>query len=173
VILEHRNFVKKLVFPLDTLPVNQVVSGLVTELFGAGVFVAGLLIIRHSVPAAVLWLPVLLVPQLLFTLGICWFLAALGVYMRDLGQIMALVLTLWFFITPICYPESTNLSPAISAVMRQNPLYLLVRGYRAVFLEGQAPEFLPLLKLWAIALALFFLGHLWFYRLQRSFADVI
>ena len=106
VILEHRNFVKKLVFPLDTLPVNQVVSGLVTELFGAGVFVAGLLIIRHTVPAAVLWLPVLLVPQLMFTLGVCWFLAALGVYMRDLGQIMALVLTLWFFITPICYPES-------------------------------------------------------------------
>jgi lipopolysaccharide transport system permease protein len=173
VIIEHRNFVKKLVFPLDTLPVNQVVSGLVTELFGAGVFIAGLLIIRHAVPAAVLWLPVLLVPQLLFTLGICWFLAALGVYMRDLGQIMALVLTLWFFITPICYPESTNLSPAITAVMRQNPLYVLVRGYRAVFLEGHAPEVLPLVKLWAIALALFFLGHVWFYRLRKSFADVI
>ena len=173
VILEHRNFVKKLVFPLDTLPVNQVVSGLVTELFGAGVFIAGLLIIRHSVPIAILWLPVLLVPQLLFTLGVCWFLAALGVYMRDLGQIMALVLTMWFFITPICYQESTTLSPAISAVMRQNPLYVLVRGYRAVFLEGHAPALLPLVKLWAIALALFFLGHVWFYRLRKSFADVI
>jgi lipopolysaccharide transport system permease protein len=173
VILEHRNFVKKLVFPLDTLPVNQVVSGLVTELFGAGVFVAGLLIIRHSVPAAVLWLPVLLIPQLLFTLGICWFLAGLGVYMRDLGQIMALVLTMWFFITPICYQESTALSPVISAVMRKNPLYVLVRGYRAVFLEGHAPEFLPLAKLWVIALVFFFLGHVWFYRLRKSFADVI
>jgi lipopolysaccharide transport system permease protein len=173
VILEHRNFVKKLVFPLDTLPVNHVLAGLVTELFGAGVFVAALLIIRHAVPPAVLWLPVLLVPQLLFTLGICWFLAALGVYMRDLGQIMALVLTIWFFITPICYPESANLSPAIMAVMRQNPLYVLVRGYRAVFLEGHAPELLPLVKLWAIALALFFLGHVWFYRLRKSFADVI
>jgi lipopolysaccharide transport system permease protein len=173
VILEHRNFVKKLVFPLDTLPVNHVLAGLVTELFGAGVFIAALLIIRHAVPAAVLWLPVLLVPQLLFTLGLCWFLAALGVYMRDLGQIMALVLTIWFFITPICYQESTNLSPAVLAVMRQNPLYTLVRGYRAVFLEGHAPELLPLVKLWVIALALFFLGHVWFYRLRRSFADVI
>jgi lipopolysaccharide transport system permease protein len=173
VILEHRNFVKKLVFPLDTLPVNQVVSGLVTELFGAAVFVTGLLIVRHTVPATVLWLPVLIIPQLLFTLGVCWFLAALGVYMRDLGQIMALVLTLWFFITPICYPESAKLSPVISAVMRENPLYVLVRGYRAVFLEGHAPELFPLLKLWAIALALFFLGHVWFYRLRKSFADVI
>jgi len=173
VILEYRNFVKKLVFPLDTLPVNQVVSGLVTELFGAGIFVAALLIIRHSVPAAVLWLPVLLIPQLLFTLGICWFLAALGVYMRDLGQIMALVLTIWFFITPICYPESTSLSPAIAALMRQNPLYVLVREYREIFLEGHAPEIFPLVKLWAIALILFFLGHVWFYRLRKSFADVI
>jgi lipopolysaccharide transport system permease protein len=173
VILDHRNFVKKLVFPLDTLPVNQVVSGLVTELFGAAVFVVGLLIVRHAVPASVVWLPVLVIPQLLFTLGVCWFLSALGVYMRDLGQIMALILTLWFFITPICYPESAKLSPAISAVMRQNPLYVLVRGYRAVFLEGHAPELFPLMKLWAIALALFFLGHVWFYRLRKSFADVI
>lgn len=173
VILEHRNFVKKFVFPLDTLPVNHVVSGFVTELFGAGVFVAALLIIRHSVPATVLWLPVLLVPQLMFTLGICWFLAALGVYMRDLGQIMALVLTVWFFITPICYPESQNLLPSISTVMRQNPLYILVRLYREVFLEARAPEFVPLVKLWAIALVLFFLGHIWFYRLRKSFADVI
>jgi lipopolysaccharide transport system permease protein len=173
VILEYRNFVKKLVFPLDTLPVNQVVSGLVTELFGAGIFLVALLIVRHAVPIAVLWLPVLLIPQLLFTLGICWFLAALGVYMRDLGQIMALVLTIWFFITPICYPESNQLSPTIAAVMRQNPLYMLVRGYRAVFLEGHAPELFPLLKLWAIALVLFFLGHVWFYRLRKSFADVI
>ena len=140
---------------------------------GAGIFVAALLIVRHAVPAAVLWLPVLLIPQLLFTLGICWFLAALGVYMRDLGQIMALVLTIWFFVTPICYPESNQLSPAISAVVRLNPLYVLVRGYRAVFLEGHAPELLPLAKLWVIALVLFFLGHVWFYRLRKSFADVI
>jgi len=173
VILEHRNFVKKLVFPLDTLPVNHVLSGLVTEFFGAGVFVAALLIIRHTVPAAVLWLPVLLAPQILFTLGVCWILAALGVYMRDLGQIMALVLTLWFFITPICYPESNSLSPAIRAVMRQNPLYVLVRGYRDVFLEGHAPELFPLVKLWIVALTLFFLGHIWFYRLRKNFADVI
>ncbi len=57
--------------------------------------------------------------------------------------------------------------------MRKNPLYVLVRGYRAVFLEGHAPELAPLLKLWVVALVLFFLGHVWFYRLRKSFADVI
>jgi lipopolysaccharide transport system permease protein len=175
VILEHRNFVKKLIFPLDTLPVNQVVSGLVTELFAAAIFVIALLLIRGSIPLAVLWLPALLIPQLLFTLGLCWFLAALGVFLRDLGQLMGFVLTLWFFVTPICYPEANlaALPPVALAILRKNPMYTLVRGYRTILLEHHAPPLLPLLKLWLVALALFWLGYAWFYKLRKSFADII
>ncbi len=175
VIIEHRNFVKKLIFPLDTLPVNQVVSGLVTELFAAGIFVVALLLIRGSIPLAVLWLPVLLIPQLIFTLGICWFLAALGVFLRDLGQLMGFLLTLWFFITPICYPESslTSLPAPAMAILRKNPMFVLVRGYRAILLEHRAPELLPLVKLWVVALILFWLGYAWFFKLRKSFADII
>ena len=175
VILEHRNFVKKLIFPLDTLPVNQVVSGLVTELFAAGIFVIALLLIRGAIPRAVVWLPVLLIPQLFLTLGICWFLAALGVFLRDLGQIMGFLLTLWFFITPICYPESNlkSLPGPAMAILRKNPMFVLVRGYRAILLEHHAPELLPVLKLWLVALALFWLGYAWFFKLRKSFADVI
>ncbi|HLG95762.1 MAG TPA: ABC transporter permease [Bryobacteraceae bacterium] len=175
VITEHRNFVKKLIFPLDTLPVNQVVSGLVTELFAAAIFVVALLLIRGSIPVAVLWLPVLLIPQLLLTLGICWFLSALGVFLRDLGQLMGFLLTLWFFITPICYPEANleSLPAPAMAILRKNPMYVLVRGYRAILLEHHAPQLLPLIKLWVVALALFWLGYAWFYKLRKSFADVI
>lgn len=172
VIIEHRNFVKKLIFPLDTLPVNQVVAGLVTEGFAALVFLTALLVIRGAVPASVLWLPAILIPQLLFTLGVCWFLAALGVFMRDLGQIMGFLLTLWFFITPICYAESSLHGTALT-ILRKNPMFVLVRGYRAVLLEGHAPELLPMLKLWAVAVAAFLLGYAWFYKLRKSFADVI
>jgi lipopolysaccharide transport system permease protein len=172
VVLEHRNFVKKLIFPLETLPVNQVVAGLVTEMFAAGVFLVALLVIRGRVPVSVLWLPVLLVPQLLFTLGVCWFLAALGVFVRDLGQIMGFLLTLWFFITPICYSEFAMPGSALF-ILRKNPIFVLVRGYRAIFLESHAPELLPLAKLWLVALVVFFLGHAWFYKLRKSFADVI
>jgi len=172
VILEHRNFVKKLIFPLETLPVNQVVSGLVTEMFAAAVFLAVLLVIRGAIPWTVAWLPLLLVPQLLFTLGFCWFLAALGVFVRDLGQIMGFLLTLWFFITPICYPES-GLPANAMFILRKNPMYVLVRGYRAILLEGHPPEFAPLIKLWIVAMAVFFLGHAWFYKLRKTFADVI
>jgi lipopolysaccharide transport system permease protein len=172
VVIEHRNFVKKLIFPLDTLPVNQVVAGLVTEGFAAALFLAALLVIRGAVPVSVLWLPALLIPQLLLTLGLCWFLAALGVFMRDLGQIMGFVLTLWFFITPICYAETTLHGTALM-ILRKNPMYVLVRGYRAILLESRAPELLPVLKLWLLAVVVFLLGYAWFYKLRKSFADVI
>jgi lipopolysaccharide transport system permease protein len=154
------------------LPVNQVLAGLVTEMFAAVVFLVALLLIRGAIPETVLWLPVLLIPQLLFTMGLCWFLAALGVFARDLGQIMGFMLTLWFFVTPICYEEG-HLPAGAMAILRKNPIFVLVRGYRAIFLEHHAPELLPLMKLWAVALVVFFVGHAWFYKLRKSFADVI
>jgi lipopolysaccharide transport system permease protein len=172
VILEHRNFVKKLVFPVETLPVNQVFAGLVTEAFTLVVFLIALLLSRGAVPLTVLWLPVLLVPQLLFTLGVSWFLSALGVYVRDLGQIIGFLLTLLFFVTPICYPE-TQLPSEAAMILTKNPIYTLVRGYRAIFLEGQAPEFHSLWKLWLLSAAVCILGHAWFYKLRKSFADVV
>ncbi len=172
VILEHRNFVKKLIFPLDTLPVNQVAAGLVSETFAAVLFLTALFVIRGSLAFSVAWLPALLIPQLLFTLGVCWFLAALGVFMRDLVQIMGFVLTLWFFVTPICYPEASLPASAL-VLLRKNPIFVLVRGYRAILLEGHSPELLPLLKLWIVAIMVFLLGHAWFSRLRKTFADVI
>lgn len=172
VMLEHRNFVKKLVFAVETLPVNLVAAGLVTEIFGLAIFTAAFWAARGAVPASVLWLPVLIVPQVLFTLGLCWFLAALGVFVRDLGQIIGFLLTLWFFLTPICYPEASLPAWALP-VLSKNPLYVLVGGYRAVFLEAQAPAFGSLWKLWLLSAAVFVGGHAWFYKLRKSFPDVI
>jgi lipopolysaccharide transport system permease protein len=172
VILEHRNFVKKLVFPVEILPVTQVVAGLVTQAFATGIFLVVLLLIRNGIPASVLWLPFLLIPQLLFTLGLAWFLSALGVYVRDLGQMIGFLLTLWFFLTPICYPEA-SLPQAAADILTKNPVYVLVRGYRDIFLEGRAPDPGPLWKLSLLSLASFLLGHAWFYKLRKSFADVI
>jgi len=172
VILEHRNFVKKLIFPVETLPVNHVISGLVTEGFALIVFVIGLLIFRGHVPGTAFWLPVLLVPQLLFTLGTCWLLAAIGVFFRDLTQMMGFVLTLWFFLTPICYPE-TLLPRSAAAILTKNPIYVLVKGYRAIFLEGQPPPAGATWKLWILSAVIFFLGYACFHKLRKSFADVV
>jgi len=175
IILEHRNFVKKLVFPIETLPVNIVISGAVTEAFGLVVFLAALLLARGAVPATLAWLPALLIPQLMLTAGICWFLAALGVYVRDLSQIMGFILTLWFFLTPICYPEpAPGQIPELAArILRLNPIYVLVRGYRMVLLEHQPPHLFGLGMLWIVSAAAAVCGHAWFHRLRKSFADVI
>ncbi len=172
VMLEHRNFVKKLVFAVETLPVNLVASGLVSGLFAALLFCIVLLLIRHSIPVSVLWLPVLLIPQVLFTAGLSWFLAALGVFVRDLGQIIGFLLTIWFFATPICYPEDA-MPQALVPLFSKNPMYVLVRGYRAIFLQNEAPPFGPLWKFWLLAAIVFVLGHAWFYKLRKSFADLI
>lgn len=172
VILEYRNFVKKLVFPLETLPLNLVIAGVVTEIFGLAIFLIGLLAARHAVPASVVWLPVLIVPQLLLTAGLCWFLAALGIFVRDLAAVMGFLLTLWFFLTPICYSEE-NLPAAARPILSLNPIFVLVRGYRAVFLENHAPSFVAVAALWVASVAAAILGYAWFHRLRRSFADVI
>jgi lipopolysaccharide transport system permease protein len=172
IMLEYRSFVKKLVFPLETLPMNLVISGAVTEAIGVVIFTLGLLYSRHALPWSVLWLPALIVPQLLFTVGLCWFLAALGVFLRDLGQILGFILTAWFFLTPICYPES-QLQGAMRTAQLFNPMFVLVHGYRTVFLDQRAPDAMPLVGLWIAALALAILGHAFFHKLRRSFADVI
>ncbi|HUS05644.1 MAG TPA: ABC transporter permease [Bryobacteraceae bacterium] len=172
VIVEHRNFVKKLVFPVETLPVNLVFAGLVTEAFAMAVFLPALLLIRGHLPPTVLWLPVLLIPQMMFTLGLSWFLSALGVYVRDLGQVMGFLLTLWFFLMPICYPE-TSWPHAAAVILMKNPFYHFVRGYREIFLEGTAPAASAMIKLWLLSFVVFIGGHAWFHKLRKSFADVV
>ena len=97
---------------------------------------------------------------------------SLGVFVRDLGQIMGFLLTLWFFLTPICYSESA-IPAGAARILAVNPILVLVRGYRAIFLEHHAPDFASLAALWIVSGALAVFGHAWFHRLRRSFADVI
>jgi lipopolysaccharide transport system permease protein len=144
----------------------------VTEFFGTLLFVLALLILRGHIPLTVLYLPALLIPQVLFTAGLCWFLAALGVFVRDLAQINGFLMTVWFFITPICY-EETKLPGQAAALLKLNPLFVLVRGYRAILLESRAPDFGALAILSGVSVLVFLAGHAWFYKLRKSFADLI
>ena len=157
---------------MEILPANLVAAGAVTEAFLLLIFLAVLLIARGAIPLTAAWLPAILIPQLLLTLGLGWFLAALGVYLRDLTQIVGFVLQLWFLLTPILYPES-GIPAAVAPVLRLNPVLVLVRAYRAVLLEGTPPRW-GQLGLLAAASALFALfSYAWFHRLRKNFADVI
>ncbi|MBI4464174.1 MAG: ABC transporter permease [Acidobacteria bacterium] len=172
IVLEHSNFVKRVVFPLEILPINLTLTGLATEAFALVIFLAALVVLGNGLHWTALYLPVILVPQILLTVGLCWFLAALGVFLRDTGQMMGLVLTIWFFITPIVYPASA-LPEGWLWLFEINPMYTIVGAYRAVFLERSPPPVGPLAILWGVALGMFWLGYGWFYKMKRAFADLI
>ncbi len=172
VIVSHANLVKRVVFPLEALPVAQVLAALFTQLCGTLVLLAATLVIHRELHASIVWWPVLIVPQLLATLGAAWLFASLGVFLRDTGQALGLVLVAWMFLTPIIYPESV-VPPRFQRFINANPFTPLVRNYRRILLEGAPPDWRGLLYFTVFALALFLGGYWWFAKTRRSFADVI
>ncbi|MEP7365331.1 MAG: ABC transporter permease [Acidobacteriota bacterium] len=171
-LVEHRHFVKKLVFPVELLNVSHALSALVTQIVGLVLLCLLLFALRGSVPPTVLLLPLLIIPQLFLTVGVSWTLSALGVYLRDLGQIIGFLLTLLFFLTPICYPEE-SLPESLVWYFRRNPIYVLVRGWRALLLSGELPPARMLLLLYITSFALFFVGAHVYRKLRPTFADVL
>lgn len=171
-LIEHRHFVKKLVFPVEIINLSHALSALVTQLTGLALLCALLFILRGSIPATALLLPLLLIPQLLLTVGVSWILSALGVFLRDLGQIIGFLLTLLFFLTPICYPEE-SLPPELLTYFRKNPIYVLVRGWRALLLSGELPPPRMMLLLYITSIAVVFIAAHVYRKLRPTFADVL
>jgi lipopolysaccharide transport system permease protein len=117
-------------------------------------------------------LPVFVALQFLFTMGIGWLLASLNVFLRDVGQLLGLALTLWMFMTPIFYPAEL-MPPRYHWVLDLNPMYYIVQGYRDVILERRLPIGPGLLVLAAMAIGSFVLGHWFFHRSKHAFVDVV
>jgi lipopolysaccharide transport system permease protein len=135
-------------------------------------FALALLIIRGRVPWTLVYLPLVIIPQVLLTAGIAWFLAALGVFVRDLGQVIGYLLTVLMFVTPIFYSEQ-GLPKVAANLQKVNPIFTLVHSYRAVLLESAPPDWRSLGWLAVGSGVIFLLGHAWFYKLRKSFADLI
>ncbi|HVG31170.1 MAG TPA: ABC transporter permease [Pyrinomonadaceae bacterium] len=172
VIVSHANLVKRVVFPLEALPVSQVLAAHATQMFGTVVLVVATVVIRRELHASLLWLPALVVPQLLFVLGASWFVASLGVFLRDTAQAIGLVLVAWFFLTPIIYPE--QVVPArYQRFVGLNPFATLVANYRRVILEGSPPDWRGLAYFTLVAVVVFLAGYWWFAKSRKNFADVI
>ncbi len=171
-IITHANLVKRVVFPLEILPVAQALSSLGNQMFGTLALVVATVIVRHELHVTILWLPALLIPQLLFTLGAAWLVASLGVFLRDIVQGITLLLMAWMYLTPIIYPESI-VPESYRPFINLNPFTALVRSYRRIFLEGLAPDWSSLAYFAVIAAVLFVFGYWWFAKTRRNFADVI
>lgn len=171
-VLAVPHYVKRVVFPLEILPVSLLGSVLFHGVVSLGALLLVSLVLNRTLPWTVTLLPVVLLPLVLLSLGCAWFLASLGVFLRDLGQGVALLTQVLVFGTPIFYP--TEALPAfLRPWMALNPLAWVVENLRRVVLWGLLPDGRGL-GLWTAATAaILLLGYAWFMKTKRIFADVL
>lgn len=170
-VLEQPNLVKRVVFPLPLLAWVAVGSGTLTLLINAFVLLVASVAAGYAHLTAV-WLPLVWLPLLPLMLGLTWFLSALGVYLRDVGQVIGLMLTLLMFLSPVFYPASA-LPAKMQPWLFLNPLTLIMEQTRAVLLLGQMPDFSALLISFLAGTVVAVLGAIWFQTTRKGFADVL
>jgi lipopolysaccharide transport system permease protein len=168
----HSNLIKKVRFPGRIIPLYICISQLIHQLIGIGVLVVAILILVGDIEGWALLLPVLMVVQLVFTVGLGWLLAAGNAYLRDLTQVVGVGMVIWMYLTPVVYPM--NAVPVqFQAFVWVNPMSHLVQGYRAIFLDGVSPFTVGFLyfAVWAVVL---FLVGLWAFRAgEKEYADIL
>lgn len=172
-IASNASYVKRVVFPLQVLPLVNLLSALFHFAISVVVLVVFYSVVKKSLPVVgLLYLPFIVAPYIVFLAGISYLLAGLGVYLRDIGQIMGLVTTLLLFLSPVFYPASM-LPERLQTVFMVNPLTLIIEQSRAVLLDGLSPNW-GLLGLYTVgALAIGALGIWAFQKMRKGFADVL
>ncbi len=171
-LTENVNLVKRVVFPIESLPVNLALAAIVQQLFGTLVLLILSAVFERVLSPTALLLPLLLLLQFLVTVGLGWLVASLGVFIRDIPQFTQLVLMTWMYLTPIIYPE--NLIPAQHRwLVALNPMSALIRSYRRILLEGALPDWQGLAVTLVFAVTCFLFGYWWFERTKKAFADVL
>ncbi len=166
------SLVTKVYFPREVLPTAAVLTKLVDLLFGM-VILAMLMVYYGRAPEATsYWFPLLFAIHMLFTLGLTYPLAALNLYYHDVRFLVGVVLTLWFYLTPVLYPTS-RVPPKYQWIYDINPNSVFIDAYRRVILYGDNPDFKKVLLGAVIAIGTFLLGYYIFKRMEAGFADSI
>lgn len=171
-VLANVNYVKKVVFPLEVLPWVTMGSALFHFAVSFGVWLVAYVLLMGVPHWTVLLSPLVMAPFMLFVMGLNWALASLGVFLRDVGQIIGIAVQVLMFMTPIFYPASA-LPPRFQTVMYLNPMTPPVEMMRDLMYWGQ----LPSLQLWLLvtvaSAAVAVLGFAWFQKTRKGFADVL
>lgn len=166
------NYVKKVVFPLEILPVSVLGAALFHAAVSLAILLAAHLLAGGALHWTILLLPLVLLPLIGLSLGLGWFLASLGVFVRDLGNAIGLVVQVLFFLTPVFYAVETVPEP-YRQLLLLNPLAAIVADVRAVVLWGAMPAWLNLINTSLLTALLALLGYAWFARTKKAFADVL
>ncbi len=171
-ILSNVNYVKKIIFPLEILPWVQLGAALFHACISFFVLLIFLFATGHTVTWTLLFLPIIILPLLLLIMGFSWLLASVGVFVRDIGQFIGLLLTMLLFMSPIFYPASA-LPQSVRDYLYLNPLTFIIEQTRGVVLYDQLPNWIGLLIYYAVALLSAWIGLIWFEKTRKGFADVL
>lgn len=171
-IIATPNFVKKVVFPLEILPIVAMGSALFATAINLAVLFAAMLVAGNPLHWTMVLIPFILAPLLLLSLGLCWFLSALGVFLRDIGQVIGLVVTAMFFLSPILYPV-TAVPEFARRLLFLNPLTFPIEQARNVLLWGRVPDWSGLCFYFLVSWLVAIFGLAFFQRIRKGFADVL
>jgi lipopolysaccharide transport system permease protein len=172
VVVNNPSYVKKVVFPLELLPLCNVFTAFVFGFIWFVLLLFGTVIFLQQSSWTMLLLPVTLLPLLLLSAGIALFVASLTVYLRDVQQLVAIVCQILFFMTPIFYPLAI-VPEKLRWILQINPLSYIVEQTRQLFLYSQLPDPATCLGMLVVSLAVFQLGLVWFAKTKKGFADVL
>lgn len=171
-ILQNISYVKNMVFPIEVLPVVTMASALFNSFTCLLVLLASMLFFFDGLHWTVLFAPLIFLPLFVLLLGISLILTSLGVFLRDIGQVVTLATTLLMFISPIFYPISA-VPERFQTVILLNPLTFIIEQSRSVIILGHYPNWSGLLIYLVNAILFAWLGYYWFQKTRKGFADVL
>jgi len=171
-LVDYSNLIKKSVFPAEIVPVAIFLSNLLSHFLSVALAVAAVALWLNRVSAMLVVLPLYIALVGLFSLGLGWIVASLHVFVRDTAHVLSVLLTFWFWLTPIFLTES-QFPQRVRWIVTWNPLVYVVRGYRTSLLSTRAPAVEDLAILAGFAVVTFLVGGLFFRHTKKGFADVL
>lgn len=171
-VISNANYVKRVIFPLEILSVVSVFTALFNFIVSLGVWLVFYMIVAGVPHPTVLLLPVVLLPLLLFLTGLSWLFAALGVYLRDIAQITAIITTAMMFLTPIFFPVNA-IPDQFRPLLDLNPLASIVQQVREIMIWDMGLDAIRFGTSMAVGLVTFMVGFAFFQKVRKGFADVL
>lgn len=171
-ILSNVNFVKKVVFPMEILPLVAMGGALFHSLISLGVLLVAFLLFNGYLHWTAIFIFLVIFPLVVLTMGLAWMLASLGVFLRDVGQTIGIVTTVLMFLSPVFYPVNAvpeRFRPFILA----NPLTFIIEQAREVLIWGHLPDWSGLAIYTLAAVTVAWAGYAWFQKTRKGFADVL
>ncbi|MEI6707781.1 MAG: ABC transporter permease [Methylococcales bacterium] len=171
-ITSNINYVKRVVFPLEILPVVSLGAALFHSLVSLMVLLIAFVAFNHFLYWTIIFLPLVLLPLVIISLGFAWMFASLGVFLRDVGQTVGIFTMVLMYISPVFFPI-TAMPEKYRPIMMANPLTFIIEQAREVLIWGHLPDWLGIGIYTLIACAIAWLGFIWFQKTRKGFADVL